>query len=89
MVWAITGAYFINIVFCFLSVFWGSFSCCPVLQTLVWVSDAQEGQVWCLMVGMHIGVLEVCGLSQVELALGSPEGLSSTVRVMVQIPAQA
>lgn len=41
------------------------------------------------MVGMHIGVLEVCGLSQVDLALGSPEGLSSTVRVMVQIPAQA
>lgn len=26
VVWAITGAYFINIVFCFLSVFWGSFS---------------------------------------------------------------
>lgn len=48
VVWAITGAYFNSDAFYILSVFWGSFSC-AVLQTLVWVSGAQEGQVWCVM----------------------------------------
>lgn len=74
-VWAITGAYFVNNVFYFLSVFWGSFSWLgagAVLQSLVWVGDAQEGQVCCVMVkDAHRCA---AGVQVLPGGTGSPEG---------------